>query len=110
VIKIIAVSLQRTTLPYINLMRVQNGQIEGYASLTSVPVGGNIDLFVNTRDATYSLTVDRMGWYAGSGGRKVRGPQVLAGVQQVTPTPTADPTTGLIECHWTQPCRIASAS
>jgi hypothetical protein len=40
-----------------------NREIEGYASLTSVPVGGNIDLFVSTQDATYMLTVFRMGWY-----------------------------------------------
>jgi len=57
-----------------------NRQIEGYASLTSVPVGGNINLFVNTKDATYALTVYRMGWYSGKGGRKVLGPQLLAGV------------------------------
>lgn len=78
-------------------------QIEGYASLTSVPVGGNINLFVNTSDSTYSLTVFRMGWYGGKGGRKVLGPQVLPGVQQVTPTPNA---TGVIECNWTNPFTI----
>ena len=79
-------------------------EIEGYASLTSVPVGGNISLFVNTADATYSLTVYRMGWYGGTGGRRVQGPQVLAGVQQITPTP--DPTTGFVECQWTNPFTI----
>jgi hypothetical protein len=79
-----------------------NRQIEGYASLTSVPVGGNIDLFVNTKDASYTLTIFRMGWYGGKGGRKVQGPQTLAGVQQVTP----DPTAGLAECHWTNPSHI----
>jgi hypothetical protein len=79
-----------------------NRQIEGYASLTSVPVGGNIDLFVNTKEASYTLTVFRMGWYGGKGGRKVQGPQTLAGVQQITP----DPTAGLPECHWTNPVHI----
>jgi N,N-dimethylformamidase beta subunit-like, C-terminal len=79
-----------------------NRQIEGYASLTSVPIGGDIDLFVNTKDASYTLTVFRMGWYGGKGGRKVLGPQTLAGVQQVTP----DPTAGLVECHWTNPFHI----
>jgi hypothetical protein len=81
-----------------------NRQIEGYASLTSVAVGGDISLFVNTADATYSLQVFRMGWYGGKGGRKVGGPQVLNGVQQVTPTP--DPTTGVLECKWTHPFTI----
>jgi hypothetical protein len=82
----------------------ENRQIEGYASLTSVPVGGDIQLFVNTKDSTYSLTIYRMGWYQGKGGRKVVGPVTLNGVQQVTPT--ADPTTLLIECHWTNPYTI----
>jgi len=81
-----------------------NRQIEGYASLTSVPVGGDIDLFVNTQDATYSLTVYRMGWYGGKGGRKVFGPQTLAGVQQVIPT--VDPTKELVECNWTNPFHL----
>ena len=81
-----------------------NRQIEGYASLTSVVAGGDIDLFVNTQDATYSLSIFRMGWYGGTGGRKVGGEQKLPGVRQVTPT--ADPTTGLIECHWTNPVTI----
>src|SRR5438045_6250282 len=81
-----------------------NRQIEGYASLTSVPVGGDIQLFVNTKDSTYSLTVYRMGWYGGKGGRQVLGPQTRPGVHQVTPT--ADSVTGLIECNWTDPFRI----
>src|SRR6476620_608715 len=81
-----------------------NRQIEGYASLTSVPVGGDIDLFVNTQDTTYSLTVYRMGWYGGKGGRKVLGPQTLPGVQQVIPA--VDPTKELIECNWTNPFHI----
>jgi len=82
-----------------------NRQIEGYASLTSVPVGGNIDLFVNTKDANYTLTVFRMGWYGGKGGRKVLGPQTLAGVQQVTPT-TRPNAPQVLECHWTNPFTI----
>src|SRR5262245_31440728 len=75
-----------------------NRQIEGYASLTSVLVGGDINLFVNTHDATYSLTVYRMGWYGGKGGREVLDAQMLPGVQQVMPT--GDPTQDVIECHW----------
>jgi hypothetical protein len=81
-----------------------NRQIEGYASLTSVPVGGNIDLFVNTQDSSYTLTVFRMGWYGGKGGRKVLGPQTLPGVQQVTPA--GDPVATVLECHWTKPFHI----
>jgi hypothetical protein len=82
-----------------------NRQIEGYASLTSVPVGGDIDLFVNTQDATYRLTVFRTGWYGGKGGRKVLGPQTLSGVRQVTPA-TLPNATPVLECQWTNPFRI----
>src|SRR5258707_10653036 len=78
-----------------------NRQIEGYASLTSVPNHGYIDLFVSTGDATYTLSIYRMGWYGGTGGRLVLGPKTLPGVLQVTPDP--DPVTGIIECHWIQP-------
>jgi hypothetical protein len=81
-----------------------NRQIEGYASLTSVPNHGHIDLFVSTADATYTLSIYRMGWYGGTGGRQVLGPQTLPGVQQ--PMPTADPATGILECQWTQPFTI----
>ncbi len=81
-----------------------NRQIEGYASLTSVLVGGNIDLFVNTQDVTYSLSIYRMGWYGGKGGRKVLGPQTHHGVQQTMPT--IDPAVGFVECNWTNPITI----
>src|SRR5438477_12836948 len=94
-------NLQAGTTAWQLTSPADNRQIEGYASLTSVPVGRDIDLFVNTQDSSYSLTVYRMGWYGGKGGRQVFGPQTLTGVQQVTPT--ADPTTLLIECHWTNP-------
>jgi len=33
----------------------------------------NLDLFVNTADATYSLTVYSAGWYGGKGGRRFWG-------------------------------------
>ena len=102
--KIIKENLQPGTTAWQLTNPADNRQIEGYASLTSVPVGGNIDLFVNTSDKTYSLMVFRVGWYGGKGGRKVLGPQVLAGVQQVTPSP--DPTTGILECHWINPFTI----
>src|SRR5579883_1478702 len=75
-----------------------NRQIEGYASLTSVNRGGSIQFFVNTKASSYSINVYRMGWYGGTGGRLVAGPINVAGTSQVTPT--ADPTTGLIECRW----------
>lgn len=44
-----------------------NGEIEGYASLTSVNRGQAIDLFVNTTNSSYTLEVFRMGYYEGVG-------------------------------------------
>ena len=58
-------NLQPGTTEWQSTNPADNRQIEGYASLTSVPVGGDIDLFVNTKDASYTLTVFRMGWYGG---------------------------------------------
>lgn len=77
------------------------GVIEGYASLTSVNRGGQIKLFVNTSEPTYTLDVFRMGHYGGLGGRRVMGTVTRKGTAQVRPAP--DPVTGLIECNWTDP-------
>src|SRR5439155_25259693 len=81
-----------------------NRQIEGYASLTSVPVGGDIDLFVNTQDSSYSLTVYRLRRYGGTSGGQVLGPQAWPGVHFVPPI--ADSVTSLIECNWRDSYRI----
>src|SRR6266446_2380025 len=97
-------NLQAGTTAWELTKPADNRQIEGYASLTSVLAGSDIDLFVNTQDANYSLRLYRMGWYGGKGGRQVLGPVTLNGVRQVIPT--ADPTTLLIECHWTNPYTI----
>lgn len=77
-----------------------NHEIEGYASSTSVDRGGQIRLFVNTSDATYTMDVFRTGWYGGAGGRQVAGPIIRSGVSQVIPAPGA---AGLIECDWLDP-------
>ena len=78
-----------------------NREIEGYASLTSVDRGGQINLLVNTTNRNYILEVFRVGWYGGAGAREMFGPITNTGCMQ--PMPTRDPTTGLIECNWTNP-------
>ena len=79
----------------------QYGEIEGYASLTSVNRGGQISFFVNTDEANYTIEIFRMGWYNGTGARRLTSPVTLPGTAQ--PMPTPDPVTGLIECNWTNP-------
>ena len=72
-------------------------QIEGYASLTSVNVGGSISFFVSTGDSSYTMDFYRIGWYGGAGGRELLGPITLPGGVQPTPSPDAY---GDFECNW----------
>src|SRR4029079_7327161 len=58
-----------------------SGTIEGYASLTSVNRGGQIKLFVNTVDPSYTLEVFRIGYYQGLGGRRMTAPVTLPGIR-----------------------------
>jgi hypothetical protein len=77
----------------------KNGEIEGYASRTSVRLGRKISLFVSTLDPTYELTIYRIGWYNGAGGRKMLDTITLSGVDQRARV-TKDPETGLLEADW----------
>jgi len=85
-----------------------NQEIEGYASATSVNRGGQIHFYVNTTASSFTITVYRMGWYGGTGGRQVAGPVTVAGIVQPIPTPA--PTTGLVECNWTKSYTLTTAS
>lgn len=76
-------------------------EIEGYASLTSVNRGDEIQLFVNTKEPNYTMEIFRMGWYGGVGGRKMASAIKRVGVKQ--PRPIEDAATGLIECNWKDP-------
>jgi N,N-dimethylformamidase beta subunit-like protein len=84
-----------------------NREIEGYASKTSVNGGDTIDLYVSTVAPRYAIDVFRMGWYGGAGARRVAGPIERDGVDQQSPQP--DPKTGLLECAWRDPYRLATS-
>src|SRR3569833_4480790 len=75
-----------------------NREIEGYASLTSVNIGGTIAFSVSTTDSTFNIDIFRTGWYGGIGARLVKTISGLTGVLRTTPT--QDPVTKLIECAW----------
>jgi Bacterial Ig domain len=81
------------------------GEIEGFASLTSVNRGGQIDLLVNTTNSAFVLDVFRIGWYGGAGARRVLGPLTVPGTVQAIPP--MDPVTGLVECNWTNPYTLS---
>ena len=75
--------------------------VEGYASLTSVPVGGQIKLYVSTSDPIYTIDIFRMGYYNGLGGRRMLPTITRSGIKQVVPPP--DPDLGTVECNWIDP-------
>jgi hypothetical protein len=80
-----------------------NGEIEGYASATSVNRGGSINLMVNVKDPvndpTYTVSVYRVGWYGGAGGRLVLGPYSRTSATQPA-CPMVNAATKTIECSW----------
>ena len=87
----------------LNPVDYANAEIQGYASLTSVDQGGSIDFHVRTINTnSYTLSVFRMGWYNGTGGRLMLGPITLPGVvQPMPPAPVYQPAgSGIVECNW----------
>jgi hypothetical protein len=76
-------------------------EIEGYASATSVNVGGTLPLKVSLGQAgQYTIDVYRLGYYGGLGGRLMTSVGPLNGNTQA-PCLVTDPATLLIECGWT---------
>ncbi|GIM75649.1 hypothetical protein Aau02nite_66960 [Amorphoplanes auranticolor] len=74
-------------------------QIQGYASRTSVSAGESVDFHVSVAgDRPFTVSVYRLGHYAGAGGRRMLTSGSLRG--EGMPAPSADPATGLIECAW----------
>lgn len=72
--------------------------IEGYCSRQSVKAGDSIDVFVSTNPIRgFRLELFRMGYYGGSGARKVAEYGPFAGVNQPTPTPGEK---NIHECQW----------
>jgi hypothetical protein len=77
------------------------GEIQGFASLTSVNRGEDIAIFVDTAEPTYEIEVFRMGWYQGEGGRAMMPSVIRTGTKQSIPVP--QPHTHLLECQWDDP-------
>ena len=66
--------------------RDRHGQIAGYADLTGVEVGGDLNFHVSVTPAQrYRIQVYRMGHYGGVGGRLVAASPWLAGRSQGPP-------------------------
>jgi hypothetical protein len=69
-----------------------------YASHTSVTSGDTLDVHISTYPASkYSVSIYRMGYYGGAGGRLMRTIGPLQGTTEATP---GDGNRNLIECNW----------
>lgn len=84
--------------------------IEGYADATGVAAGGTIRFAVSTNPAAhYRIEISRLGWYGGSGGRRITCLEGTAldrncahdepGTNQPAP-PAPDPVTGEVSAGW----------
>jgi hypothetical protein len=60
-------------------------EIEGYAGKASVLTGESFPLFVSTGSRGFRVTAFRLGWYQGTGARKVWQSPAIHGAQQKSP-------------------------
>ena len=74
--------------------------IQGFATDISVNQGSTVTFKINTTAAAYRLDIYRMGYYGGSGARKVT--SISASGPQNQPACLSDSATGLLDCgNWT---------
>jgi SAM-dependent methyltransferase len=76
--------------------------IEAYASWPSVELGGRLELHVSTRPAArYRVTIHRLGWYGGSGGRTVAEHPRAGDAQGLArAVPEVQPGPAIASCQW----------
>lgn len=75
--------------------------IRGYASATSVNIGGTIKFYIHVKSGgNYTIDIFRVGWYGGKGARLVKSVASAAGFDRTATTPTPDATLGYFECSW----------
>ena len=72
--------------------------IEGYAGKASVLSGESFPLFVSTESSGFSVTAFRLGWYQGTGARKVWQSPNVRGGQQKSATVAAP--TNTVQTDW----------
>jgi len=94
-------NLQTGTANWTLASPATNHEIEGYADLTSVNLGGTVNLFVSKTDiadSTFTIEVFRTGYYSGLGARLMQTISGLPLQQQGIPMqPDSD---GATRCHW----------
>jgi hypothetical protein len=73
-------------------------EIEGYAGKASVLPGESFPLFVSSQSPGFTVTAFRLGWYQGTGARKVWQSRALRG--GVQKSPALDASTNMISADW----------
>ena len=73
-------------------------EIEGYAGNASVLAGESFPLFVSTTARGFRVTAFRLGWYQGTGARKVWSSRAIRGGRQKSPSVTG--TTNMVHTDW----------
>src|SRR5205085_5313777 len=77
--------------------------IQGFATRISVNHGESIAFKIDTPASAYRIDIYRLGYYGGSGARKMATILPSAGLPQTQPPCAADAATGLIDCGgWTE--------
>jgi len=74
------------------------GEIEGYASATSVRPGEMLSLHVSTPSRGFDVRIYRLGWYRGAGARLMHEKTGIPGGLRARPVPR--PGDGLVACDW----------
>jgi hypothetical protein len=75
--------------------------IQGYATEISVNRGSTVNFKVATTATSYRLDIYRLGYYGGTGARKVATVLPSATLPQNQPACLSDPSTGLVDCgNW----------
>jgi hypothetical protein len=76
--------------------------IEGFSTEFSVNAGETIKFKIKTPSRNYRIDIYRIGWYGGSGGRKIATVTPSVSLPQTQPTPIRDAYLGLTDCgNWT---------
>ncbi|WP_169735482.1 DUF4082 domain-containing protein [Actinokineospora inagensis] len=78
------------------------GDIEGYATQTSVQPGERLDFKIKTASTNYEVDILRLGYYNGDGARLQQVLAPTAHLPQTQPTCASQAATGLVDCgNWT---------
>jgi hypothetical protein len=98
-----------------DILGAGDSTIQGFATDISINLGQTIFFKINTPASSYHLDIYRMGYYSGSGARKVTTIGPSATLPQSQPACLTDATTGLIDCgnwavsaSWTAPTNAVS--